>query len=211
MVPLTSLLPQVNLKARGVPEPIAIFALRDAAIDFCRKSGILTEVLPPITIVPGTAEYQYQLLSTSRSMQGLRVSEAWINDSEVFPITPSDLAAENGNWSTLSGTPTNYIQPEEGSLRLFRIPNAAGTLTVRAVVAPRYDATEISDVLGYQWWQAVVSGALAYLMSVPGEPFSNPEGAAANGAAFAKFIDEAALAAYKGNTKARVRIRSHNF
>lgn len=201
----------VNLKARGIPEPVAIFALRDAAIEFCRSSGIITEVLPPITLVSGTAEYTYKLLPASTSMQGIRVAEAWVNNNPIRPITISDLAAENGNWTNLSGTPTNYFQPEEGVLRLFRIPNAAGTLTVRAVTAPRYSATEIHDTLGGQWWRAVVAGALAYLMNIPGEPFSNPEGAAANAAEFAKFIDEATLAAYKGNTKARVRTRSRNF
>lgn len=209
MAALSSLLPQVNLKARGVPEPVAIFALREAAIDFCRKSGILTEVLPPITLVPGTAEYQ--LLTASPSTQGLRVSEAWLDGNEIYPTTPSDLAAENGDWTTLAGTPTSYVQLAEGSLRLFRIPNAAGTLTVRAVIAPGTASTEAPDALIGQWWRAIVSGALAYLMNISGESFSDQEGALVNSAAFAGFVDEAKLAAYRGHTKARIRTRPHTF
>lgn len=54
---LSMLLPRLALMAPLVPQPVALFALREAAISFCRQTKVVTEILPAISIVAGTSSY----------------------------------------------------------------------------------------------------------------------------------------------------------
>ena len=210
-VTINSLLPRMRIMAPLVPEPVATFAMREAAIEFCRETKIVAEILPNITVVAGTSSYSLATTATPTQTRGVSARTVWLDGKELPPITASELEEDGTDWTDDTGTPTHYTQLTEGTLRLYPTPTAAGVLRVRAATAPTTAATEVDNALGDRWWKALVAGALAHIFGIPGQPFSNPDLAALHSMNFAALADDAKLAAYKGYTKARIRTRAHNF
>lgn len=207
---LTSLLPLVNVKAKMVPEPLALFVLRDAAAEFCRQTGIVTEILPDITLVAGTAEYPL-VSATPDYYRGVKALDVWLDGAEITPRTASQLKDSFGNWTPHTGVPRHYTQLTEGTLRLYPVPEAAGTLVVRAATAPALTATHIDDALADRWWKAIVAGALSALFDMEDEPFYKPDASAKQLGIFNAYVDEAKHAASVGYTRARLRTTAHRY
>lgn len=208
---IASLLPRFRLMAPLLPEPVATFALREAAIEFCRQTEVVTEVLPSISVAIGDATYSLATTADPTNTRGVAALNVWLDGAELTPITASELAEEFGDWTDDTGAPTRYMQFTEGELRLYPIPTAVGTLTVRAATAPTTGATTVDNVLADRWWKAVVAGALLSVYNIPDQPFTKPDQVPLQAAIFSGFVDEAKGKAYKGYTKARRRTRAHSF
>lgn len=208
---LSTLIPQLLVKAPMVPQPLAIFALREAAALFCRETALIKETLPAITLVPGTAEYAMPT-STPSSTRAVKVLEAWVDDREITPITAAEIKeSTSGNWTAHTGSVLHYLQEREDKILLYKIPEATGSLVVRAAIGPSLTATSVDDMLVDRYWRAIVAGALAELFETPGETFSNPERAAVQQGIFMDYVGEAKLKAAKGFGTAKKRVKAHNF
>jgi hypothetical protein len=207
---LTSLVPRFQLMAPLVPQPVALFALREAAIAFCRQTGIVTEILPPIVAMVGVATYA-MVPTDSAQMRVVKANAVWADGKAIAPITASELEEDGIDWTVETGSILRYMQMTEGVLRLYKIPEATANISVRASTAPTVTATSVDDALADRWWPALVAGALAQVLMIPEKPFSNPQAAVAHEAAFNGLVSEAKMVAYKGYTKARIRTRAHNF
>lgn len=204
---IASLLPRFRLMAALVPQPVAEFAIREAAIDFCRRTNIVTELIPAFDTTPG--QPHYALVTAAPTLtRTVQAHEVWADGAEIPPVTASHLKDEYGEWPELAGAPIAYMQLSERSVRLFRIPEAAVRITARVATAPTETAASIDDDLADRWWKAIIAGALARVYMMPGQPFTNPELAMASGEAFMQYVSEAKHAAYTGYTKARTRTKA---
>jgi hypothetical protein len=206
---ITALVPRLRIMAPLVPEPVAVFAIREAAIDFCRMTKIVTEILPVISTSIGVASYTMST-STPTETRTIEAREVWVGGREIDPVTASDLADE-GDWPTKTGSILSYMQETEGVIRPYRIPDAVVDITIRAATAPTVAATVIDDALADRWWKAIVAAALARIYAIPDQPFTNPEYAMVSGAAVMQYVDEAKLVAHKGYTRARSRTKARFF
>jgi hypothetical protein len=106
----------------------------------------------------------------------------------------------SGRWDPVEpqGTPEFYQYMPEAQIALHPTPDAAYSMTIGAVVAPKRDATSIDDRLVVKWEYALQDGALAYLLGLPDVPWMNLAAAQMHEARFEVAMIAAANAASLG-------------
>jgi hypothetical protein len=80
---------------------------------------------------------------------------------------------------------------------------------VRAAIAPTLTAATVPDVLVDSWISALESGALAQLLAVPNQKFTNLELAGAYRQMFDTMTAEAKGRGYRGYSRARRTTAGH--
>jgi hypothetical protein len=154
----------------GCSEPLAQQALLDAAIAFCEESQVIRARLDSFPTV--NAQVGYTLVAPL-GQQVARVLEVRVDGRPI----PMVMAEDVGMISDAVGRPMAcYTDATDSTfeLRLFPVPDGVYQVQVTAALRPTRDATEVEDDLFNLWSDALVSGALARLMAVPAQPFSNP-------------------------------------
>ncbi|MET3134957.1 hypothetical protein AAKU55_005260 [Oxalobacteraceae bacterium GrIS 1.11] len=153
-------------------------AIIEAAIEFCGDAGAWTETLDPIHMSAGTHSYE---LDVPKDARALVVKNVWARNGALVAKTMDDIAALMPDWQSAQGTPAYYNQQDWDELRVYPTPgdgDAGGTLSVRASLAPTRGASTLPNFLVERHFQTIVAGALARLMLVPGQGWSNPQLAA---------------------------------
>lgn len=194
MVALSTLTQRLEHYAPGASQPLMERALLDAAIEFCRDSRVISEELDGIAV---TADSRTATLASTEGTRVVHALRVWFDDAELYSVAPGDLT---GDWMAHTGTPVGYYMETEDTVRLYPIPSANGTLKARAATAPAHDADEVADALADRWLDAILAGALARILLVPGQPFSSPEGAQAALGSFYAAASRARLEHAKGQT-----------
>jgi len=216
VTPLSAFLPYVLPHAYGCPDPTAEQAVRDACIEFCSKSSLI-QAVDTQTLVAGLAEYAVGTPAGQDLSQVLSVSLGAIM---LSPVAPSDVrhgaalrAGVDSTVAPFSGPPALYYQitPTDRVLYLWPVPADTGALAIKASYAPSRTATEVDDVLFDDWAYEIACGALARLLSMPAQVFSNPKYAEAHGARFSAAIASAVSAARRGRLPGAVRAQSRSF
>lgn len=170
-------LPDMMLRAQQLPEPLAISALRDTCIEFCRQTGWLVYEHTPITPQAGVRDYPLMPPNdTTVSM----IDRLWIGDQLLKPTTVDTLSQQVGeDWRNQTGYPRAYLLLAPDTLTLTPTPDSTVTDLVNPIVwlQPSRDSTTVDDSL-YEWFkEGITGGALARCMAVPGQPYSNPQAA----------------------------------
>lgn len=169
-------LPRVVAAAPGLPDVAAQSYLRDAAIRFCEASGWLEReaILP---MARGVYDYPVVPADCERVVRVVAVSirrhiphEGW-HDERNFD--PRRDVLEDG-----CGFRIEALETPDVSVWIDREGDACDRLRVRYVAAPTHDACRLDARLAEEWGQALVDGALADLLLLPEQPFSDPRLAA---------------------------------
>jgi hypothetical protein len=120
-------------------------------------------------------------------MQGQAFQQSGSNPAPQFwPIGPSDSSQWDPNIAT--GVPSTYQYLPQAQFALFPIPNDIYGLTVTVALQPKEGAQQIPQPPLIKWSNEIEAGALAYLLSIPGQPWSNPAEAARNDRVFRSAI-----------------------
>lgn len=162
--------PLVAAEVMGCPSITIDSAILRASIEFCEKSTAWRELLTPITLQDGVAEYAIPLPVGSRLVV-IRDREARLNGQSLNPIpNPADINP------TRTGVPSHYAQRSHDALILFPTPASADgmVLSIYAVLAPKLTATELPDLLADRYYEAICEGAKAILKRMPNQPWSDP-------------------------------------
>lgn len=171
MVPVSRFFSRLLPYVPACPEPLAQQAVVDAAIEFCESTLIDVVELDPETTVQGIADYNFTLPPQTNLVT---VAKVKLDDAFIAPVT-----ADVGRGLLLPpGAPARYyVREVDGSISLTLVPPPADSkeLSVVCAVKPTRNATQLSDKLFNDWADAIVELALYRIMSVPGQPFSNPE------------------------------------
>jgi hypothetical protein len=181
-------LARVVAAAPGLPDVAAQSYLRDAAIRFCEASGWLErEVVMPMArgvrdypVVPADCERVVRVVTVSINCETLR---------------PRRDILETG-----CGFRVEALETPEVTVWVDRDGDACDTLRVRYVAAPRHDACRLDARLAEEWGQALVEGAMADVLLLPGLPFSAPHLAAAYSQRFEVAILRARARRLRGRT-----------
>lgn len=151
-------------RAPGCPDEVAIDALRDAAIEWCRGTYMLTAA-QSVTSVGATL--------TPAPGAGLEVIDVpgIVVAGEPVPVLPLnspeiELASADCPACTFTGWP--------GALTIHPTPVANISASVVYVTCPTADAEEMPDVLWSRHREALIAGAVARVLADDGVPWAKP-------------------------------------
>lgn len=213
-----SFLPYILPYAPGASDPVAYQALRDAAIDFCRRSLIVQRVAAQ-NVVATTQTYT---VTVPTDMQFNRLLGVGWNGTWLPSVSPDDVendtvlqGATIGTNVPQSGSPQQYFQktPTDVTFGLFPIPDTslANGLTVKAAFIPTMTCTALEDVLFNDYAEALAAGALMRLVVMPNQPFTAPSMAPAYKAVYEAGVNEAKRQREHGKLTSNRRVRPVNW
>lgn len=199
----------------GAPAPAVEDAILDAAVEFCTRTRLLRVFLDPLTLVPGTTEYE--LDPPEADTQIVDVTAAWLPEGQIDPATRPELEElfpDGWAWRQAGTTAevSRFYCRLPGFIQL--VPaltvKAPRALRLEVAYAPTRTARELADVLLNRYAEQLASGALARLHQHKAG-YADPSRAAAYLTAFdracAGFADEGA----RGFAKRRMRTGQDEF
>ena len=169
---VTQALPKIAQIVRGCPTPTLIRAYVDAARDFCGQARWLRDTLAPFNTAAGTAGYTLTPTDDDTEIIGVRQIRAETTTGEVWDVRTLDETQRNLNAGP--NPPRTYAYGPESAISLYYTPDGVYSLTVTAQVQPIGSATTVPDELDRKWGRVIQAGALAYLLDVPGQQWTNP-------------------------------------
>lgn len=195
-----------------VLEIVAINAIRNAAIEFCRLSTIHRIDLTPISAVADQAEYTLGVPADTQLASVVDLTYAG------FPLTPKSMEEIRAyfpgeDWATVEGWPRYYTQINPGTIQVVPYPTDAETDAIRGRIAlmPTRDATTVYDDLYNRYVEAIALGARSRLHYTPSQPYTDPNMAERCKKLFDAEIAHARIRANKGQTRALTRVLFNRF
>lgn len=150
------------------PEITMEIAIRDAAMEFCRRTFVWQDILDPLTTVKGIHTYDLEV-PTGTIVEN--VIDAICDGRRLTPVKLRDLPT---NRDTFRGKPTGYSLVFGDQVRLYPIPDDKGTLGLTVALTPSSSATGIDSTIFERYKEIIAHGAKHRLMNVPSKSWSNP-------------------------------------
>lgn len=168
--------PYIRSEAQGCPDFTIERAVRDSAIDFCRRTDIYVPEPEFITVIGGINEYA---VSIPAGTELNHILDIFNDRSALTPVSYSRLLLSLGD-ETQQGTPKYYAQRDNTEFYLAPIPSANDSYRVLYSLKPTISSTGIPDTIGREHREAITHGALYRLQMMAGQPWSDPSAAGAN-------------------------------
>lgn len=212
MASYEAFLSRVLIEVPGCADISAIQAIKDACIEFCEKSLVVTRDHDPITISAGVVDYD---LEPPSGYLVIKVMKAWVENNEIHPLAPDvvrDASVYNrlfSSYQSSPSTPTRYLQKEERSISVWPLPDKQypNGLTLRVALKPTRASTSVEDVVFEDYAETIASGALSRLLVSVGKAYTNVPAAAVHKGLFMQGINAARQRATHGHTRANLRVR----
>lgn len=204
MKDIADILPHIDQYAPGCPAPTAYFGIRQAAIDFCVRTrlwryeddfDIPGDESEGITTPYGSVLHEIELVQ--------------FDGADLCPKTTAWMDANCRGWRAgeLEGQPSYVVQTEPNTLRV--VPWQAGHINLFLWLKPSEDATDLPDFIVDQHRRTIAHGALAHILLMPGQPFTNPDLAVTFANMFTSSLDSLMRASSRGQQRGRTRTRAH--
>lgn len=205
MIALDAFLPQILVRAQGCPEPIALDAIRQAAIEFCERTR-LWRYTDTVTFDGNTevATPDYSVL--------VEIEQARMDGRALTPVSMNYLndVYPDQDWEALeAGFPKYITQKSDGAFMI--VPAVTGQLKMTLILKPSNDAEELPDFLDQEYRRVIVDGALAEIMMIMNQPYSSPDLASVHSARFQQSIDSLMIKTLTGQQRAPVRTKLSTF
>ena len=198
---IDELLPYVMPYAPGCAEPTAVQHLREAVIRFCER----TRCWRFIDTFQTTGEH-HEILAVPSDAVLFEIEWAKFNERELEAVSP-----QAATWHNQDGyTEPRYItqvNPNCVSLE----PHAVGELVISMFLKPAPTALEIPAFMICDFGRALADGALATLLLLPNQPFTNPQLAMVFETKFQQALDRNFALNMRGQQRAAKRTKSNNF
>jgi hypothetical protein len=199
------LLPRVLEKAPQCPEPTAIRHLRDAGIEFCRRTRIwretdtfdLTERCEPLAPFEGSQIFEISAATYFATDEDPEVDKG----AQLDPQMVDWLDTELPGWRAEEGTPAYITQRSPNTVQI--VPWAEGQLRLDLILLPANDTAELPDILVDSYPREIADGALGTILLLPAKEWSNPQLGAFHAAEFAKHLDRFGARVSQGQQRAR--------
>lgn len=206
---LTSFLPDVYVEATGVPEPVALNALRHALREFCQASRAWNADLAPISILNADNAYTPTLPAGSELAE---VLTATIGTRALTVTTLEELSRSDPGWRSTTGADLQAVIPDATQVLVYPTPdrNLTDTLLLWVSLRPTLAGTTCADVLG-RYSEAISHGTLARLKAMLNKPWSDREGVVVYQARFRDGVNRARAEALKGFSGASLTVSSRRF
>jgi hypothetical protein len=215
---VTDFLPFVTPYAYGVSDPMAEQAIVSTCIEFCNatflvqntswedavadQSDVDVEVPPMMTLAGVLRVYFKDVELTARARELVSRGSA-ARGSAVPTVTVPN------------GTPTEWFNrdPAEPIVSVYPPPadSEDAVFTLVAAHAPTRTATRVADILYDDYAEEIGAGAVARLLLMPAQQFTNPTAAIPYRQQFRAAVSAAATRARLGMGSATSRVRSVRF
>lgn len=201
MKPWPAFYPYILIYLPGCPYPATDQALLLASMEFFDKSLAWREWLDPVTTSAGINEYDFEI---GTGQEVVQLCAATKNDDDLPLVLPGTLAPDRQ---------TQYCKPgiftrNRRSFFLTESPVAAGaSIKTEVSLKPSLLATGIPDELFAHYAQAIAFGAAGQVMTIPGQPFTNPVLAMDFRSRFYQGIKDAGMDAFLNFSRFRLRTK----
>ena len=203
MAELDSFLPLIRGRLPGCPETLLRDAALAAAIEFCKRTQLLTQAVevevvagePTVTLYPDS-NVHWEVLEVRRGTSPL----TGLNRREFIV---QDLGMETGK-------PQYYYLEGDRSLLLLPIPESAETLSALVTLRPKDTAQRVHDVLYSDFREVIAAGARAWVRRNHGE-WSELRLEGQDRQLFENAIHNQNIRRAHGGAGVALRVRSHSF
>jgi hypothetical protein len=171
-----ALLPYVHPYAVGAPPELVLHHIRLSAIELCRRSGIVHDVVQ-YDLQQGVQDYQ---LNTDCNYNIVRIKRVTVDGRWDYTPVTAKLPAGIGAYLYQMTSPT--------MIHLRRPPNKDNPkgLEVETVVAPKQDSGVLDNYLYEMWAEGIAAGAIQRCLLIPQTNWYDPKLAAEYGLRFRK-------------------------
>ena len=176
----------------GCTYAVAERAVRNAAREFCERTGVLRTSLDPVVTHGAISIYPFDAAS---QMEVVKVLSASLDGQELALLLPDE--AGSGARGLVVLNPAEFL--------LQPVPATGQKVLVTATLTPSLKATGIDDLVYARHAEAIAQGAKARLYDMAEQPFSNPERAAKARENFEEAVGKCARDASKGYSRAPQR------
>jgi len=206
MKPLDAFAPSIRPYAPGVADPTLYFGIRQAAIEFCERTR-LWRYADDFTITEDDAEG----ISAPYGAEIHEIEAVFFNGQELDAKSITWLDEHLRGWrgGQSSGVPKYFTQTEPDTIRIA--PFEAGALGLHVWLKPAQDAEDVPDWMVDQYRETIAHGALARILLIPNQSFTNPELGAAFGSVFQSKLDGLSSKGFTGQQRAPVRAKASFF
>lgn len=195
---IEDLYPLVRPFAKGAPTPTLKAAIRRAARKLCFESWYAQRTL----VIGAQVGVNAYALAPGGDEEVCGVKAAEFDGNPLDPVRPEQLPDSN------SGTPSWFYYRPPATIVVLPTPDAnlADALRVRVAVQPTKDAGTVPDAVGQNFDRALADGALAWLLAIPAEAWTDKTEALKREALFFSGISEARRKMHRGNAPRGVSV-----
>ena len=151
-------------------------------------------------------------------------SDPYVEITAIFAMSGTDNsttpaqtwalgAVDSSLWNPNINTdqPLRYCYVPQAQFALNPTPDAVYGLTVTAIVQPKEGAAQVPEAGLTKYRSGIESGALGYLLSLPGQAWTNPVEAERHRRAFQASVNHARAEVQRGFNTGSVRTRPRAF
>lgn len=193
--------PDVMPHALGASYPLMEQEVRRAAHEFLRRTRAWTEWLAPEKTRPEGAEYEFDV---PQGAAVLRIERATL-DGRPFAVHAA-LACPS-DWTEHGLDSPGLVSADRTTFRIAAGMAPGRAMQVQVSLVPSEKAAGIPDALAHQHHDAIRNGALARLLAVPGQAWTDMNLAAYRTALFEGAIDAATVDVWRSHTRNTPRTR----
>lgn len=170
-VAVDDLLTELRVACRGAPTLLLRRALLNAARRFCSVSGWWAVRVPLTT----TAKKQIYAMALPADTEAVGVRAVSLKEisGRLVPLTEGFSGAWDPN--ELPAQPDRYQWLPPAGIALSKTPDNAYDAVAYVALQPTKGAESIDAGLAHKWDQALTWGALAWLQTIPGQPFTDKQ------------------------------------
>lgn len=222
----SSFLSGILIDVPGCPDLLVEREVRNAAIEFCRRSFAWRQQLDPIAVTANVGTYSLE--SPMMEARVVKIYSAILTTLSADPAiaapsvkklhskTVQDLDSACPGWR-LSQSPsasshiaetTFFTQESADTILLAGMPVVDGTLQILGALVPLRTASGMDSWVSEQYYEAICHGAKARLMAIPHKPWSEPNLSVWHTGEFDKAISGAnveASTAFQADSPIRVK------
>ena len=129
--------------------------------------------------------------------------------AQNWALPPSDSSTWDSN--AQPNTPQTYCYVPQAQIALYPIPDQVYDLLVTAIVQPKEDAAQVPETGLVKYRDGIEAGALAYLLEIPGQAWTNPQAALIQRARFQSSINNGKAEVQRAFNTGSVRARPRAF
>ena len=149
----------------GAPDATVRIALRDTTAEFLARTHLWREEVEPFTTEAGTADYE---------LYGSALIEAVLRLTlDGNPLDISDERLVDPSYLLTTSKPTGFWLRNDTAVRLFPTPDAVYEIGGLVALKPTRLATGVERWIFESWADAIVSGVIYRLASIPNKGWSD--------------------------------------
>lgn len=190
-------------------DPVTEHAIKRAVIEFCAGSWVWHHLPDPIDVEVSESTYDLEMPT------GTDISTVMSASLNGVPLDPKSILWLDSNiprWKQQVATPKYFTQVDTEQIILAPVPEvtSAQGLTMTLALQPSQSSTNFPRWIYSQYSYALADGAMAYLMLMPGKPWTDIKNGADRRSSFDAAIANARASAVTALGRAPQRTTSQH-